>query len=61
MKVEELIKILKKYPKDAEVKFWGGFEPAHELGVMDFDIDQNTLYINDVECLELDDLIKLEE
>jgi hypothetical protein len=61
MKVKELIKILQKCPKDAEVKFWSGLEPAHELGAMDFDMDQNTLYINDVECLELDDLIQLEE
>ena len=61
MKVGELIKQLKKCPKDAEVKFWSGFEPAHELGAMDFDMDQNTLYINDAECLELDDYIQLEK
>jgi hypothetical protein len=61
MTIEKLIKILKKCPKDAEVKFWGGFEPAHELGAMDFDVNQNTLYINDAECLSLDDYIKLEE
>jgi hypothetical protein len=61
MKVSELIKILKKCPKDAEVKFWSGLEPAHELGAMDFNVDENTLYINDAECLELDDYIKLEE
>jgi len=60
MKVQELIKILKKCPKDAEVKFWSGVEPAHELGAMDFDVDQNTLYINDAECLSEEDLIPLE-
>lgn len=61
MKVNELIKLLKKCPKDAEVKFWSGFEPEHELGALDLDVEKNTLYINDAECLELDDLIKLEE
>jgi hypothetical protein len=61
MKTQELIKILKKCLKDVEVKFWSGVEPAHKLGAMDFNLDQNTLYINDAECLELDDYIKLEE
>ena len=61
MKVKELIKILQKCPKDAEVRFWSGLEPAHELGAMDFDVDENTLYINDAECLSSDDYIQLEK
>lgn len=61
MTVEKLIKILEQCPRDAEVKFWGGFEPAHELGAMDFNVKENTLYINDAECLDSDDYIQLEE
>jgi hypothetical protein len=61
MTVEELIKKLEQCSNDTEVKFWSGLEPAHELGAMDFDVNQNTLYINDAECLSLDDYIKLEE
>jgi hypothetical protein len=60
MKVEELIRILEKAPKDAEVKFWSGFEPEHELGKIDLDIDQNIVYINDAECLGIDDYIYIE-
>ena len=61
MTVEELIKKLEQYSKDIEVKFWSGLEPAHELGTIDLYIDENILYINDANCLGLDDYIYIEE
>ena len=61
MTVEELIKKLEQCSKDTEVKFWSGLEPAHELGTMDLDTEENILYINDASCLGLDDYIYIEE
>ena len=57
MTVDELIKKLEKFPKDVEIKFWSGFEPAHELGTIDLFVDENIVYINDAECLGIDDYI----
>lgn len=61
MKVNELIKKLEKFPQDVEVKFWSGFEPGHDLGTIDLFLDENIVYINDAECLGIDDYIFIED
>ena len=61
MTIEELIDELKQFPKDMEVRFWSGLEPSHKLGAITFDFKKNILFINDAECVSLDNYIYIEE
>ena len=57
MKVNELIKQLKKYPKDANVIFWTGGANDLEIGNLNFFPEENLVSIEELGCLGEDDLI----
>ena len=57
MKVNELIKKLEKYPKDANVIFWTGRANDLEIGNLNFFPEENLVSIEELGCLGEDDLI----